>query len=114
MLYFILFLSISFNITSSIILYYVYKEKKLKADIDRIVYLNELEQSWQDLLLELNKCIRVSVNGSSYRLENNGIWRGGDVSSLVELRKDFEKENKKRVYNYNFKKELKNEIKRTI
>lgn len=114
MLYFILFLSISFNITSSIILYYVYKEKKLKSNIDRIVYLNELEQSWQDLLLELNKCIRVSVNDFSYRLESDGIWRGGSISSLVELRKDFEKENKKRVYNYNFKKELKNEIKRTI
>lgn len=46
MLYFILFVSISLNILSSVILYYVYKEKKLKTDIDRIVYLNELEQSW--------------------------------------------------------------------
>lgn len=117
MLYFILFISISLNILSSFILYYVYKEKKLKTDIDRIVYLNELEQSWQDLLQELNKCIRISVNKKTYYIESNILYKRdlcNDVSSLAELRKDFEIENKKKVYNYSFKKELKNEIKRTI
>lgn len=118
MLYFILFVSISLNILSSIILYYVYKEKKLKSDIDRIVYLNELEQSWQDLLQELNKNIQVSINQKIYYLESNTLYSkdyySNNVSSLVELRKDFEKENKKRVYNYSFKKELNNKIKRTI
>ena len=75
MLYFILFVSISLNILSSVILYYVYKEKKLKTDIDRIIYLNKLEQSWQDLLQELNKCIRISVNKKTYYIENNILYK---------------------------------------
>lgn len=117
MLYFILFVSISLNILSSVILCYVYKEKKLKTDIDRIVYLNELEQSWQDLLQELNKNINISVNSKTYYMNDRTLWKkdiAHSVSSLAELRKDFEIENKKKVYNYSFKKELNNEIKRTI
>lgn len=117
MLYFILFISISLNILSSVILYYVYKEKKLKTDIDRIVYLNELEQSWQDLLQELNKNINISVNNKTYYMNDRTLWKkdiGHSVPSLAELRKDFETENKKKIYNYSFKKELNNGIKRTI
>lgn len=118
MLYFILFISISLNILASVILCYVYKEKKLKTDIDRIVYLNELEQSWQDLLQELNNDIKILVNNKIYQINRGSLWKkesGKDsVSSLIELRKDFETENKKKVYNYSFKKELNNGIKRTI
>lgn len=106
MIYLFLTLSLILNAFFSFTLYYVWREKKLKYDIDRIAYINDLNNAWYDLITEL-KTKRVRVNGNTYHLVRDELQRSGYISSLVELRKDFEEENKHKVFNYSFKKELK-------
>lgn len=106
MIYLILYFSFCINLFFSYILFRVWKEKKLKYDLDRITYANDLNNAWCDLITELNTK-RVRVNRSTYHLIRDELYRSGYVSSLVELRKDFEEENKHKVFNYSFKKELK-------
>lgn len=106
MIYFLFTLSLIVNYFFGFTLYHVWREKKLKYDLDRIVYNNNLNNAWYDLITELNTK-RVRVNGNTYHLVKDELQKSGYVSSLVELRKDFEEENKHKVFNYSFKKELK-------
>jgi len=67
MIYLLLYFSFCINLFFSYILFRVWKEKKLKYDLDRIAYISDLNNAWYDLITELNTK-RVRVNRSTYHL----------------------------------------------